>query len=940
MKLKLSVLLIALFSAIGFSQNKSLKPLQLITEAKFKKSTFTNIDLFSVITNQKSNVEIPEELKNDYTLFSLNTQKLKSTASNAPSTMNFAIPGQSKSSMILELVKVNITSDNFELVEMPSGKRIQPNKTIAHYRGIVQGKPNSIAAISLLDGEVTGLISIDGDKGNLVLGKLDNSAEHIIYKDENLIHLNNFTCNTEADFSGYSEEQLSDPSLNKAERNCVKVFFDIGNDVVRDKGGSQEASDYLQAVFNQVAILYANDEMTVKIGEINAWTEQNPFSGLRDYSRYRENNGLNGSDLGHFVTYNFSGGVAYLNSVCNRNFRYGVSGIGKSFREVPRFSFTVEVIAHELGHNLGSNHTQACVWNGNNTAIDGCSSVEGNCARPGVPDGGGTIMSYCHLTREGINFSKGFGVQPGNVIRNTIAAARCLEVCGDVEECNDGDAATVTFENNSACILEYVSGTTSQFSIGLGETREVSTTIGTNWTINDPTNASVSTFSIECKKNIYTFSDTCTNVEVCEEGDVITVIFENNSACTLEYLVGNTSLLSIGSGETKEVSTAIGANWSINDPVGAEVSDFIIECDKNSYTYSGTCTNVEVCDEGDTVTVIFENNSACILEYFTDNTPQFSMESGETKEVSTEIGSNWTINDPTDVVVATFAVECDKDTYTFSGNCTNVEECDEGDEVTVTFENKTDCELEYFIGTTSQFSIAVDESREVSTSVGTDWIANDSEDGTVNTFSIECDKNNYIVSGRCSDTGSDTCDGVPEWSRTETYSTGDRVVYRGYLFEKLTRGWRFIQVCVTNFSCIDVSEWSYNRSYSVGDRVTYRNNLYERTFYGWRFLGSCNGTSRAYDGTTPSDLLNDSDIKIYPNPAEDVLNIEINNLENKTSRFFIRDINGRTLKSMLIETPPGSNYKEELTVSDLPSGVYFIQFNGNKKSITKKLIKK
>jgi hypothetical protein len=89
------------------------------------------------------------------------------------------------------------------------------------------------------------------------------------------------------------------------------------------------------------------------------------------------------------------------------------------------------VVTHEFGHLFGSLHTHACVWNGNNTAIDGCFGyVEGSCPLPGYPTGGGTIMSYCQLEgRPGINFNLGFGPQPGNVIRNSVNNASCLQSC-------------------------------------------------------------------------------------------------------------------------------------------------------------------------------------------------------------------------------------------------------------------------------------------------------------------------------------------------------------------------------------------------------------------------------------------------------------------------------------------------------------------------------
>ena len=94
------------------------------------------------------------------------------------------------------------------------------------------------------------------------------------------------------------------------------------------------------------------------------------------------------------------------------------------------------VVTHEQGHLMGSRHTHACVWNGNNTAIDNCGpsqgyGYEGSCSGAPTPTNGGTIMSYCHLVGGvGINFNNGFGSQPAAVIINKYNAASCLTACG------------------------------------------------------------------------------------------------------------------------------------------------------------------------------------------------------------------------------------------------------------------------------------------------------------------------------------------------------------------------------------------------------------------------------------------------------------------------------------------------------------------------------
>src|SRR5204862_2346878 len=96
--------------------------------------------------------------------------------------------------------------------------------------------------------------------------------------------------------------------------------------------------------------------------------------------------------------------------------------------------WTVEVVTHEQGHLMSSQHTHACAWNGNGTAIDGCGPAagypyEGSCSGAPIPSNGGTIMSYCHLLNVGINFTLGFGPQPKNAILNVINNASCLTSC-------------------------------------------------------------------------------------------------------------------------------------------------------------------------------------------------------------------------------------------------------------------------------------------------------------------------------------------------------------------------------------------------------------------------------------------------------------------------------------------------------------------------------
>lgn len=87
-------------------------------------------------------------------------------------------------------------------------------------------------------------------------------------------------------------------------------------------------------------------------------------------------------------------------------------------------------MTHEMGHNIGSPHTHNCVWGPNkNTSIDNCTIPDDgtSCTQGPRPTNGGTIMSYCHLVNGvGINFTKGFGPEPGQLMRDAITSKSCL----------------------------------------------------------------------------------------------------------------------------------------------------------------------------------------------------------------------------------------------------------------------------------------------------------------------------------------------------------------------------------------------------------------------------------------------------------------------------------------------------------------------------------
>ncbi|MEM9556783.1 MAG: M12 family metallo-peptidase [Acidobacteriota bacterium] len=411
----------------------------------------------------------------DATVAHLDLTALDGLRKSPPSALALAVPYVDAlgAAVELELVQVNLFADGFRVAtsDDPDGKAVGKVDLGVHYRGMVRGEPRSLVALSLLDGEVMGFVS-SPTLGNLVVGRLDveaslsRQAPHVIYAEEDLRVQSSFACAVDGEHQAaggvgkarraaqaVAASQLADPQ--KALSDCVKIYIEADYDIYQTRGGTSGATSFLTGLFNQVATLFANESIKTEISQIFVWTSSSPYSGSVSSSMLNQFGNIRTSfngDLAHLVNFKGGGGIAWVDTLCSSaRYRQAVSGLQNGYSSVPTYSWSVEVFTHEMGHNLGSPHTQRCAWNGNNTAIDGCVAVEpaNACPRPGLPSGGGTIMSYCHLSSVGINFNNGFGPQPGNLIRNRVSGASCLSACsgGGGGTCS-GDTYSGTLTGN------------------------------------------------------------------------------------------------------------------------------------------------------------------------------------------------------------------------------------------------------------------------------------------------------------------------------------------------------------------------------------------------------------------------------------------------------------------------------------------------------------
>ncbi len=422
------------------------------------------------------------------------SQRISQIVSDKPDYISLLLPiNRGNNTVTVLLYKTDISPNGLK-TETSDGKIYTPERAPVNYRGAILNNSSSIAAFTFSDNEVMGLVS--GNGANYVIGKMDGFGpqKHIIYNDADLIAPFNFDCGTNTLASPITKDNGGASTMSV---NCVDWYWEIDNDVFVGKGSLANVNTFVNGIFNQVSTLYANDGISITLQTVYVWTTTDPYTGTST-SNYLSQFGTNrtsfAGDLATLIGYGGGGGVAYINGLCSSTqYKMAYAGISSSYNTVPTYSWTVEVVTHEQGHQLGSNHTHDCVWNGNNTRIDNCGPAagysSGSCVAGPIPSKG-TIMSYCHLSpNPGIDLSLGFGPQPTARMLDRINAASCLSACsGCVTPSQPGSitgSATTCSSTSQTYSVTAVSGATSYTWTlpsgwsGTSTTNSITTTSGT-----------------------------------------------------------------------------------------------------------------------------------------------------------------------------------------------------------------------------------------------------------------------------------------------------------------------------------------------------------------------------------------------------------------------------------------------------------------------------
>jgi hypothetical protein len=358
----------------------------------------------------------------------------------------FALPGLGTVTLELERERLPIAEDAvlaIDGVPVPGGVRTLAGD-LALWSGSVAGVEGSRVFLALDADGAHGHIDLGAAAGGLVQVFSDAPGRVRLVTEAQLATLG-FTPPAElcagerfapgqVPIQGLPEEPDSSALTMADCRLALETDFQL----YQAFGSSNALTDYVTGLIGAVSAQYSTDvQTTLSIAYLGIHTTSNDGWSAQDsggdaldvLNEFQTDWGSNWpatADLAHFLSgASLGGGVAYVDVLCSPSFGFGVSGNidgnidwGAWTGAAGNFTWDFMVVAHELGHNFGSQHTHSycppldhCYTN--------CDSTT-SCTR-------GTIMSYCHVCGGMSNIDLFFHPVTADIMRANVNTS-CLDV--------------------------------------------------------------------------------------------------------------------------------------------------------------------------------------------------------------------------------------------------------------------------------------------------------------------------------------------------------------------------------------------------------------------------------------------------------------------------------------------------------------------------------
>jgi len=438
-----------------------------------KKILFILLSLPLIVYGQsKDDLFQTSNTNKQFTLSKDNTRKVffnreiyESKLLKKPHVLNINLPLLDDTYININLIRFSVISPNNQLIiENKKGKTQEEYKSnLVSYRIIY--KDESIGVFIVTDNAITATFKFN-DK-QIEISEIN--GELLLFDVNDCILTNNFTCSVEKKYN----QIIKQPSLNKTVVNttkCLELALEIDYFTRNTFSSNNSCANWGEAIMAGVSQVY-NSEINIEISIVTTiiWETTDPYASyvsdasnmlgaLRNH--WTLNNSSISRDLVHLLTKRSNtgtGGIAYLDVLCDNSWGYGFSaGLNNTTNfnfPNPPYTWNLLVCSHEIGHNIGSNHTHWCGWPGG--PIDNCTDVEGSCTNNPISQVG-TIMSYCHTTSSGslIDFHS---LVVSNALMPGINGASCLSTCyyygcTDPSACNYDPLVTI---DDGSCNTVY-----------------------------------------------------------------------------------------------------------------------------------------------------------------------------------------------------------------------------------------------------------------------------------------------------------------------------------------------------------------------------------------------------------------------------------------------------------------------------------------------------
>jgi hypothetical protein len=329
-------------------------------------------------------------------------------------------------------------------------------RAVVHLRGRVEGWPQAIAYLAISDRGATGLVDLGVPGERHVLVPAERAVRGLSSGPLRLersvgvggpgVEFCGVPAGEQGGVAGFG-------AVPTGRERRIDIAADCDFEFFATFGDAAATVEYVTALYGAISTIFRRDcDANVAVSFVRVFTspedlfnEPDPLGPFRDH--WQADMGAVERDVAQLLTGRRNlpyGGVAWLNAACGE-FGYSVNGyLNGRFADpvgTDPGNWDINVVAHELGHNVGTLHTH-------NYGADGCAS--------GVVQRG-TIMSYCHVVSgASANIDLSFHRVTANAIENFLVSAACLAVDCDADGNDDADeiAGNPSLDANGDGILD------------------------------------------------------------------------------------------------------------------------------------------------------------------------------------------------------------------------------------------------------------------------------------------------------------------------------------------------------------------------------------------------------------------------------------------------------------------------------------------------------